>query len=153
LRYISTNTDIDYKIDYNFISLAGDTISNHDNSGKVVVNLFWSAYCGRCAREYPEFSKLAHKFKERDDVEFYGVFISYSDRDSIYFNKVVKQKFEFDWVKAKNGEELFSDLKMAGVPHLSIFNKEGNVIYNGYVRDRPWILVKRPERIIHRLLE
>lgn len=153
LRYTSTNTDVDFNIDYDFISLDGDAISNTDNSGKVVVNLFWSAYCGRCASEYPEFSKLAHKFKERDDVKFYGVFISFSERDSSYFNKVVKQEFEFDWVKADQGAELYSDLQINGVPHLSVFDKEGNVIYNGWVRNRPWILVNKPERIIQRLLD
>lgn len=152
-RYISLNQHIETPIHYNFITKSGDSISSVDLKGKVVASLFWSAYCGRCSKEYPEFSKLAHQFKERDDVEFYAVFISFAGKDSVYFNTVAEQKFEFDWVTSRDGKELFTNLEMGGVPHLSIFDKESNVIYNGWVRDRPWIFVERPERIINQLLE
>jgi thioredoxin-related protein len=152
-RYVSLNQHIETPINYNFITENGDTLSSADQKGKVVVCLFWSAYCGRCSKEYPEFSKLAKQFKERDDVAFYAVFISFAGKDSVYFNSVAEQKFEFDWVKSRDGKELFTSLQMVGVPHLSIFDKESNVIYNGWVRDRPWIFVKRPERIINQLLE
>jgi len=152
-RYVSLNPPIETPINYNFITESGDTLSSADQKGKVVVCLFWSAYCGRCSKEYPEFSKLAHQFKERDDVAFYASFISFAGKDSVYFNNVAQQKFDFDWVKSRDGKELFNNLEMGGVPHLSIFDKSGNVIYNGWIRDRPWILVNKPERIIQRLLE
>jgi thiol-disulfide isomerase/thioredoxin len=153
VRYAALNEQIPVKASYAFLTWAGDTITSASNEDeKVVVCLFWSANCSRCKYEYPPFSDLAMKYKS-NYVAFYGVYLSMSKRDSIYYTEHERPKYNFEWVKALGGRQIYDDLKIDGVPHLAIFNKKNEVVYNGWVRSRPWIWVNRPEDIINKALK
>jgi thiol-disulfide isomerase/thioredoxin len=151
-RYSSLNSPLLHSVNYSFRDINGNTLTPLINSGKTVVCLFWSTQCPRCKLEYPAFSELAEKYHNIKGVEFYGVFISFRPDDTLYFNKITQQKFDFKWVKAEGGRNIYDQLKMSGVPHLTIFNKKNEVVYNGWVRNRPWIWINRPEHIINRSL-
>ncbi|MFZ4465410.1 MAG: hypothetical protein ACOYN5_16300, partial [Bacteroidales bacterium] len=102
-------------------------------------------YCSNCPDEYPYFSQLAEKQNDRSDIKCVAVFLSLREKDSVYYNEVVKEKFSFIWAKALNSEKLMNDLEIQGAPHLTIFGKNNDIKYNGVVCNRPWLWVNKPE--------
>lgn len=119
----------------------------------VHVYLFWSAYCGSCSREYPYFSDLAEQYKGNKKVCFEAVFLTYRDKDSVYYNEVTREKYAFTWSKALNTEEVSDKFRIDGVPDLLIMNRDGKIYYNGYCHIRPWHFVNTPEQYIEAALK
>ncbi len=118
------------------------------SSKKISVFLFTSAYCGNCKKEYPYFSNLAKKYSANNEIGFYGAFLCFKEIDTLYYNKLIKQKFEFKWAMAHESPKVLDNLGVDGVPALLILDSEDNVLYNGHSYVRPWIFINSPELII-----
>lgn len=115
---------------------------------KINVFLFTSAYCGNCYKEYPYYSELASKYSGDPSVSFNATFLSFRDKDTLFYNDLIKSKYSFKWTIANQSKKVYEDLKMEGVPSLLILTDDNQVLYNGYCRPRPWIIFNSPERII-----
>lgn len=122
-------------------------------SSKVNVYLIWSAHCGKCKYEYPYFSSLADEFSGNDDVTFSSVFLQTVEKDSIFYNEKIKEKYSFEWSKAVSAEKLMNDFEISGVPSLLIINEKGKVYYNGFCRIRPWLFINNPKEYIKKSLK
>lgn len=123
------------------------------SSKRISVFLFTSAYCGNCREEYPYFSNLAKKYSANDEIGFYGTFLCFKETDTLYYNKLITQKFEFKWTMAHDSQKVYDNLGGDGVPALLILDNEDNVLYNGYCHLRPWIFINSPEFIIKRAIK
>ncbi len=123
------------------------------SSNKISVFLFTSAYCVNCRKEYPYFSNLAKKYSANDEIGFYGIFLCLKEIDTLYYNKLIKQEFEFTWAMAHDSRKVYDNLGGDGVPVLLILDNEDNVLYNGYCHLRPWIFINSPEFIIKRAIK
>lgn len=120
-----------------------------ENKNNTSVYLFWSASCSRCKKEFPYFSELALKYKDRKDIKFFAVFLEFKKSDSIVYNREIRQDYNFEWAIAPKGRELYDSLIVNGVPHLTIINHSHNkILYNGYVANRPWLYINHPDRFL-----
>lgn len=123
------------------------------SSKKISVFLFTSAYCGNCRKEYPYFSDLAKKYSSSDEIGFYCTFLCFKEIDTVYYNKLIQQDFEFKWSMAHESDKVFINLGVDGVPALLILDSEDNVLYNGHCYIRPWIFINSPEIVLKKFLK
>lgn len=147
-HYCSSNISPLKEVSVNIPDQRKDSIPVNHPQTKVY--LFWSASCSMCKKEFPYFSSLAAKYKNRDDVKFYAVFLEFDKTDSIVFNREIRQDHDFDWAFLPDGMVLYDNLLMNGVPHITIIDNNNKILYNGRVSNRPWLFVNRPEAFISR---
>ncbi len=138
------NESIQEKVDYTFLTTENVRISSLDSTDRKIIVLFWSEACASCKEEFPFFSELAAKHENDSSKIFLAAYLSLKEDDTAYYNQITAQPFNFYWVRAANSEILMKQLKMKGVPHLTIIDEKNNAIYNGLVSNRPWIWVNRP---------
>ncbi len=122
------------------------------SSKRISVFLFTSAYCGNCRKEYPYFSELAKKYSTSDEIGFYGTFLCFKEADTLYYNKLIEQKFDFKWAMAHESSEVLTNLGVDGVPALLILDCEDNVLYSGHCYIRPWIFINSPDIILKNII-
>lgn len=142
-------TEISENIYYQFEGINGRNYSNDQVSKKKLVVLFWSAYCSNCYKEYPYFSSLAQSYSSDTSIAFLAVFLYIVPKDSLYFNTTTRKQFAFEWAKAHDSKKLMQDLKINGVPQMTIFDYSGAVVYNGVVSNRPWLWVYSPRKYLN----
>ena len=138
------NIEITEAVSYHFETNEGKVFSSENMHGKKMAVLFWSASCSNCSKEFPYFSSLAQRYTSDSSVVFLAAFLSYTYKDSSYYNQITRQHFQFQWAKAIDSRKLMDELQIQGVPQMTIFNKENIPVYNGLVSNRPWIWVNRP---------
>jgi thiol-disulfide isomerase/thioredoxin len=138
------NESIQEKVDYTFLTTENVRISSIDSADRKIIVLFWSEACASCKEEFPYFSELASKYENDSSKLFLAAYLSLKEDDTAYYNQITAQPFNFYWGRAANSEILMKQLKMTGVPHLTIIDEQNNAIYNGHVSNRPWIWVNRP---------
>jgi|GEM_PF-4953032 len=129
------------------------SLTDKDNSAKVKVYLFWSAYCGHCRVEFPHFSALAAEYTNKKQVDFQAVFLTIKEKDSVTFKREVHNKYAFRWSKAIKSDTLQEYYRIKGVPHIMVIDNRGKVYFNGYTRIRPWIFTNRIQKTINNALE
>jgi thiol-disulfide isomerase/thioredoxin len=113
------------------------------------IYLFWSAHCGSCKKEFPYFEKLANKLQDRKHIKFVTVFLKYREADSVTFNNYSKDKnSSLMWLISDNSKIIIDSLVPKGVPHLTITDPGNKILYNGFVRNRPWIFINRAESFV-----
>lgn len=113
------------------------------------IYLFWSAHCGSCKKEFPYFEKLSHKLLNRKNVKFATVFLKFREADSLTFNYYSQNmNSNLAWLITDNSKIILDSLAQKGVPHLTIVDPENKILYNGFVRNRPWILINRIQSFV-----
>lgn len=125
---------------------------NESSDKKISVFLFTSAYCGNCEKEFPYYSDLAKKYSSDTTYGFYTTFLCFREKDTIFYENLTKQDYEFEWSLAHDSRQIYEDFKMQGVPSLLIINEKNEVLYNGYCRIRPWLFINSPDRIINKYI-
>lgn len=144
--YSHKNPIISSTYQFDLIDTNKKVIKSSDK--KINVFLFTSAHCGNCYKEYPYYSELAKKYSGDTTVSFNATFLSFRDKDTLFYNDLIKSKYSFKWTIANQSKKVYEDLKMKGVPTLLILTDDNQILYNGYCRPRPWIFVNTPARII-----
>lgn len=142
------NESISEAVNFHFTTTETKQISSEDLNQRKITILFWSEACINCKEEFPYFSGLANAYKRDTTKLFLAVYLSRKQDDTLYFNQVSKQSYHFKWAIAKDSEMLMNQLKMKGVPHMTILDTNNKVIYNGLVSNRPWIWVNSPSRFL-----
>lgn len=105
---------------------------------------FWTSNCRNCKENFPRFIELSDKVKDRDDVDFYIVFIKFGLMDTVAYQRFAKDNSNVNWLIAENSKEVWETYLKGGVPQMIIQGPGNELLYNGYVFIRPWIFVKRP---------
>lgn len=138
-----------FPLDYAFVTKEGDTLTDASLKGKNVAVFFWSSHCGNCHKELPHFSKLAAQYEGDTTKVFIAAFISFDeDSDSAFYASETSRESAFTWAKALDSRQVMQDLGFNSFPHVSYINKEGEVVYNGFLSNRPWIFAYHPRKFL-----
>lgn len=138
-----------FPFSYTFISKEGDTLTESNLKGKNVAVFFWSSHCGNCHVELPHFSELAAQYDGDTTKVFVAAFISFNEAsDSAFFEQETASDRAFIWAKALDSKQVMQDLSFNAFPHVTYINKEGNVVYNGFLSNRPWIFAYHPRKFL-----
>ena len=138
-----------FPFSYAFVTDDGDTLTDASLKGKNVAVFFWSSHCGSCHKELPHFSKLAAQYEGDTTKVFIAAFISFDeDSDSAFYASETSQESAFTWAKALDSRQVMRDLGFNAFPHVTYINKEGKVVYNGYLSNRPWIFAYHPRKFL-----
>ncbi len=101
--------------------------------GKTAYLYFWSRGCPQCHALMPLFSEMAESSKADTNKVFMAVYLPYKDDDfSQYEETLLQHDYAFRWAAADTSNTIKQDLRFNGVPHLTILDENGVVVYNGY---------------------
>ena len=138
-----------FPFSYAFISKEGDTLTESNLKGKNVAVFFWSSHCANCHKELPRFSELAAQYEGDTTKVFIAAFISFDEAsDSAFYASETSRESAFTWAKALDSKQVMQDLGFNAFPHMTYINKEGNVVYNGFLSNRPWIFAYHPRKFL-----
>lgn len=138
-----------FPFSYTFISKEGDTLTESNLKGKNVAVFFWSSHCANCHKELPLFSELAAQYEGDTIKVFIAAFISFDEAsDSAFYASETSRESAFTWAKALDSKQVMQDLGFNAFPHVTYINKEGNVVYNGFLSNRPWIFAYHPRKFL-----
>ena len=138
-----------FPFSYAFVTDDGDTLTDVSLKGKNVAIFFWSSHCGSCHKELPHFSELAAQYEGDTTKVFIAAFISFDEAsDSAFYASETSRESAFTWAKALDSNQVMQDLGFNAFPHVTYINKEGNVVYNGFLSNRPWIFVYHPRKFL-----
>jgi thiol-disulfide isomerase/thioredoxin len=105
-----------------------DTVSLSDFKGKVVVLDIWAMWCAPCLTEKPFFQKLEEEYKDRNDIVFIGVSHDGLRQKEIWKRFVERKGWKNIELIANYNESIGKYYKIAGIPRLMVFDKEGNIV-------------------------
>lgn len=106
------------------IDLDGNTWSNKDIEGKVMVLNLWFSGCGPCRAEMPELSEWK---KTIPDVMFFAS--TYEDPETVRY---VLDRTEFNWIQLVQDTQFFKWTGTKGYPLTLIVDKSGIVSHVEY---------------------
>lgn len=138
-----------FALNFSMITKEGETLTQKRLKGKNTAIFFWSNKCGQCHGEMPFFSDLAAEYKNDSSKLFIAAYISFDENDILYYESEIQQDYEFIWARACYSQQIMEDLQFNEFPHLAILNKEGKVVYNGIVSNRPWIFAYNPRKYLN----
>jgi cytochrome oxidase Cu insertion factor (SCO1/SenC/PrrC family) len=148
-KEMNSKVEQPFPFSYAFVTDDGDTLTDVSLKGKNVAIFFWSSHCGSCHTELPHFSKLAARYEGDTTKEFIAAFISFDEAsDSAFYANETNQESAFSWAKALDSRQVMQDLGFNTFPHVTYINKEGKVVYNGYLSNRPWIFAYHPRKFL-----
>ena len=138
-----------FPFSYAFVTDDGNELTDVSLKGKNVAIFFWSSHCGSCHKELPHFSELAAQYEGDTTKVFIAAFISFDEAsDSAFYASETSRESAFTWAKALDSNQVMQDLGFNAFPHVTYINKEGNVVYNGFLSNRPWIFVYHPLKFL-----
>ncbi len=135
-----------YAMDFTFVTKEGEVLNIERIQGKNLVIFFWSKRCKSCHEEMPFFSNLTEEYEKDSTTMFVAAFVSFEENDTMYYETEIQQNYAFKWAWVCNSKQVMQNLNFNSFPHLTILNKEGEVVYNGIVSNRPWIFVNNPRK-------
>ena len=138
-----------FPFSYAFVTDDGDELTDVSLKGKNVAIFFWSSHCGSCHKELPHFSELAAQYEGDTTKVFIAAFISFDEAsDSAFYASETSRESAFTWAKALDSKQVMQDLGFNAFPHVTYINKEGKVVYNGLLSNRPWIFAYHPRKFL-----
>ena len=96
-------------------------------------------------------NNMEDRKKEGDTTKvFIAAFISFNEAsDSAFYASEASQESAFIWAKALDSKQVMQDLGFNAFPHVTYINKEGKVVYNGFLSNRPWIFAYHPRKFLN----
>ena len=138
-----------FPFSYSFVTKEGDVLTETSLRGKNVALFFWSSHCANCHKELPRFSELAAQYEGDTTKVFIAAFISFDEAsDSAFYVSETSRESAFTWAKALDSKQVMQDLGFNAFPHMTYINKEGKVVYNGLLSNRPWIFAYHPRKFL-----
>ena len=134
-----------------FVDAAGKQFSISDFKGKIVVLDFWFKGCSICFEEFPQFQKLVNTHKG-DNAVFATVGVPMEDDTA---NKIqnleLLQKYSFPKWALKQGTIEQISPYIDGYPVFMVFDKQGQLRYNGGLYMGRQYLVNNIEDLLAKL--
>lgn len=138
-----------FPFSYAFVTKEGDTLTEANLQGKNVAIFFWSSHCANCHKELPHFSDLAAQYEGDTTKLFIAAFVSFDEAsDSAFYESETSRESAFTWAKALDSKQVMLDLGFNAFPHVTYINKKGEVVYNGFLSNRPWIFAYHPRKFL-----
>ncbi len=107
--------------------MQGNTYSNKDLKGKVVVFNFWFIGCVPCVEEMPVLNKLVEKYKDQD-VVFLAV--TYDKKSEV---STFLKNHEFDYQIIPENTQFAIDYSLMAYPDHMIVDKKSVIQYKGNI--------------------
>lgn len=140
-----------FPLSYTFVTTNGDTLNERTLQGKNVAIMFWSSRCAKCREELPHFSRLGSQYENDTNNCVIAAFIPFDkENDSAFFEKETTHLTHLISAQVMESEKLMKDLGFNAFPHATYLNKQGKVVYNGYLSNRPWIFAYNPNRYLEK---
>ena len=148
-KEMNSKVEQPFPFSYAFVTDDGGELTDVSLKGKNVAIFFWSSHCGSCHKELPHFSELAAQYEGDTTKVFIAAFISFDEAsDSAFYASETSRESAFTWAKALDSKQVMQDLGFNAFPHVTYINKEGNVVYNGFLSNRPWIFAYHPRKFL-----
>ena len=109
---------------YYFSDLNGNSYTNKNTKGNVMLIKCWFISCVACVKEFPELNRLVDRYKNRSDVKFISL-ASDSKVDLTTFLK--KRPFNYA-VVPKMGKYMTEQINVNAYPLHLLINKEGKIV-------------------------
>ncbi len=117
-----------------WVNKNNDTVTNEISKGKILVLDFWTTNCGICFKKFPDFNRLAVKYKSNDNILFASVNLPIKT-DTI--GKAIAMLKKYD-CNNNSYEYLFATsltentkFNIVTVPEIIIADADFNIIYKG----------------------
>ncbi len=138
-----------FPLSYTFVTTNGDTLNERTLHGKNVAIMFWSSHCAKCRKELPHFSRLGAKYENDTNNCIIAAFIPFdNENDAMFYESETVLLTHLICAQVMEGEKLMKDLEFNAFPHATYLNKQGEVVYNGYLSNRPWIFAYSPQKYL-----
>lgn len=101
--------------------------------GKVIYMDFWAPWCSPCMREMPYSKKLQEYFKGEDVVFLY---LANNCKQNSWKTTIANKKLTGEHLFLSNAQfnVLSSELGINAIPHYTLVNKKGNIVYKNAIR-------------------
>lgn len=137
-----------------FLSVEGDTLTNTNLEGKILVIETWYTRCGWCKRQFPDMNDLTEAYRNNGEVMVLAV--NTGDLDNLDTfkeftseNQDVKFQFFYDV-----GAGLHGAFGLCGAPRTFIFDQNGMLVFEkrGFGKEDKRVLIGRMKEVIDDLL-
>lgn len=138
-----------------WVNKNNDSVTNEISRGKILVLDFWTTNCGICFKKFPDFNKLALKYKSNNNILFASVNLPVKT-DTIGKAKAMLKKYDCD----NNSYEYFfassltemNKFNIHFVPEIIIIDADFNIIYKGNFVTDEFVITTNIETIIENTL-
>lgn len=138
-----------FPLSYTFVTTNGDTLNERTLQGKNVAIMFWSSRCANCHKELPYFSRLGAQYENDTNNCVIAAFIPFDkENDAMFYERETAHLRHLICAQVMESEKLMKDLGFNTFPHVTYLNKQGKVVYNGYLSNRPWIFAYNPKKYL-----
>uniref|UniRef100_UPI0032176A3E TlpA family protein disulfide reductase n=1 Tax=uncultured Draconibacterium sp. TaxID=1573823 RepID=UPI0032176A3E len=119
--------------EFQAINVYGDSTRLSDYLGKWIYLEVWTTWSGPSSLEVPYFDELENRLQDYP-VEFIRVSVDNVEDQQKWTNYVLKYKPKGTHLFCDKKQKLYSELGVTAVPHFSIINPEGKLVYNNVLR-------------------
>lgn len=121
---------------------------------KVTVWEFWTTSCGVCFRRFPDLDEVYLKYKNHPDFQLESINLP-TRHDHIDSTKSIIRNWDYSFptLIADSSYYYYRKLfNLKGVPAVLIFNKQGELIYNGRLNNDPNVPYGNISKTLDKLL-
>lgn len=114
---------------FNFTTIDGQSYTNANTKGKIILFKCWFISCLPCVQEMPALNELVEKYKDRNDILFISLAI---DGKKALKDFLSKTKFDYETVSDQKSY-MSNKLNVSAYPTHFLINKKGilvRVLYN-----------------------
>lgn len=127
---------------FSFVTVDGETMTNKDLEGKIVLLNFWATWCGPCVREMPGLNEFV---ATQSSDDFVVVALAREQNKETIMPFIKKNGYDFIFVPDVN-KEVYSNFADKSIPRNVVLDADGKIIFQlmGYYPEE----IKKMEKMI-----
>jgi peroxiredoxin len=132
--------------DFKVISTTGQTISQENYRGYVLILDFFATWCQPCRQSIPHLVEMNRKFGKQG-LQILGLSVDEEGERAV---KTFIDEFRVNYPLALAGDTTTSDFGVRSVPVMFLIDKKGKIVevYRGYTDDRARSLEQSIKRLL-----
>ncbi|MDT8392344.1 MAG: thioredoxin-like domain-containing protein [Bacteroidales bacterium] len=139
------------ELKFDFYNESDSSFDNIDIVGKTTVIYFHTKSCKVCYEKLPELESLYSDFKHDTNIIIIAAFIPYQKTTdtSFIFKYHRKKGFSFPQYQTREvSKEYEHRFNIKGYPHVTIINKQGQIIHNGHFNNDPMVFIDNAKHFV-----